>query len=649
MSPERRAQGRLYAFVGALIGMTVGMFMHAQLGLSSGPVLLAWLVVAGSIGLVVGRLLWVAQAPIAADRPSPEPPAVATPGEAAAESSQRLIALQTGATTTSTTLKTTRIRALTSPMAPPALDLRLLVDDFAHRARVPLLEGVLAKMKPREIYERAHGEAITKAPKTAKNLRFQFTGYRSEGPVNVDGTCSHGWTYLFEDGHLGLSCEVTATAEGFWLQYETRPTFVAVEAGPEWLDPGRLMQALIAGLPEWCDAPVWLRVDRPADAFAYQSDPLAIADLDVDVGGVRNAELVRVRTAAAPRQRAYPLDAVLGFWRGETTEAAATLEPALEAPEFRDGLRNLAAEALAEAARAVFLQDGPSVVSRLRDIALDAPAAEQQREALELLGAMPSGLVTPALLTFQLECHAPEAKAMAEDVLARRQLGALANHTSLLAPLDVLEVREAMGRTESRTVALRSTYNPEDELLTPLEAFGLQRTRTRRLSGDANLLVAAQFRTSDVHVEAVLLSTPLPVPCHVLHIVGQGGSALADRVERSKLAYPRRSILDDARSGSLTRAHRAALYVAALRITDETLASSFGEVLGRARVDDNVKRALLLALSVQYDRRVDALLAEAASDPEADPELAAFAVELQRGRAQSEGGLDMRSMALDTR
>jgi hypothetical protein len=221
--------------------------------------------------------------------------------------------------------------------------------------------------------------------------------------------------------------------------------------------------------------------------------------------------------------------------------------------------------------------------------------------------------------------------------------------TSLLAPLDVLEVREAMGRTASRTVALRSTYRPEDDLLVPLEAFGLQRTRTRRLSGDANLLVAAQFRTTNPEVEAVLLSTPLPVPCHVLHIVGQGGTALAERLEKSPLVYPRRQILEDARSGSLTRVHRAALYVAALRIAEESLASCFADVLARARVDDNVKRALLLALSVQPDRRVDALLAEAAADPEADATLVAFAEELRQGRAHAGGGLDIRSMALDTR
>jgi hypothetical protein len=648
MSMDRQAQGRLYAFVGSLIGMTVGMFMHAQLALSSGPVLLGWLVVSGGIGFVVGRLLWVAQAPIAPERPAPEPAPAAAPGDATGESSQRLIALQTG-TTTSTTLKTTRVRALTSPMAPPALDLRLLVDDFAHRARVPLLDGVLAKMKPREIYERAHGEAITKAPKTAKNLRFQFTGYRSEGPVDPAGACPMGWTFVFEDGHLGLTCEVTATPKGFWLLYETRPTFVAVEEGPEWLDPSRLMQCVAAGLPEWRDAEVWLRVDRPSDAFAYVTRPLAIADLDVAGETVRNADVLRVRQAEAAAPRMYPLDAVLGFWRGETTDAAARLEAALEDPAFRDGLRNLEPSALAAAADAVFTHDGPTALAALEAAALEASAIEQQREALLLLAAMPSGLVTPTLLDFAFACEAPEPKALADEVLQQRQAGPRASVTSLLAPLDVLEVREAMGRTASRTVALRSTYRPEDDLLVPLEAFGLQRTRTRRLSGDANLLVAAQFRTTNPEVEAVLLSTPLPVPCHVLHIVGQGGTALAERLEKSPLVYPRRQILEDARSGSLTRVHRAALYVAALRIAEESLASCFADVLARARVDDNVKRALLLALSVQPDRRVDALLAEAAADPEADATVVAFAEELRQGRAHAGGGLDIRSMALDTR
>lgn len=650
MTPERAAQARLYAFVGGLIGMTVGLFTHAQLALSPGIVLLAWLLVFGAVGVVVGRLLLVVQGPDATTSTAETATQDAAPApiDTPPDTSPRLIAVQTGSLSNSA-LKTTRVRALTSPMAPPALELRLLVDDFMHTVRVPLLQGVLDKLSPREIYERAHSEAIARAPRTAKDLRFRLVSVRSEGPVDADGNSPHGWTFSFVDGRLGLACDVTATARGFLVFYETRPTYLDPCEGPDWYEPATVVRVARAALAEWADADLWLRIDLPTDCWVYRTDPLVIADVDPEEGRVVNLDGVRARTSSGlgPAE-AFPLSELVGYWRGEGPDDESALGRALAEEDFADGLRRLERGALRRAAAAIFAADGPGVVEELAARAEAEPQPELRRELLHLLASVPSALVPPRLQEFAVDHCEGDEKADVEALIAERRSGALRVAEHPLDQLDVLELRAAMGRSAIRTIPLRSTYDPERDLIGPLAEHGFRLTRRRRLAGDANLLVAAQFRTTDVRLEAVLMSTPLPVPCHLLHILGDGGKDLADEVRRTDLVYPRAAVLEDARSGSLTRTHRAALYVAALRLDESDLCSHFSAVLERASVDDNVLRAVLLAISVQADRRADELLSGVAEDESAG-DVAAFARELLDARRAASGGIDLRTMDVGVR
>lgn len=647
MTPDRRAQARLYAFVGSLIGMTVGLFTHAQLGLSPGFVLLVWLVVFGSVGVVVGRLLLVLQAPEPSANPSAETISDATPAavDAPPDTSPRLIAIQTGALSNSA-LKTTRVRALTSPMAPPSLELRLLVDDFAHSVRVPMLRGVMEKLSPRDIYERAFSEAISKAPRSAKELKFRLVSMRSEGPVEPDGQSPHGWTFSFIDGQLGLACDVTSTARGFSLHYETRPTYVAPSDGPGWYEPATVVRIARAAIPEWADAAIWLRIDLPTDCWVYRADPLIIADIDPEEGRVVNLDGLRARASSGitPRE-AFALEDVQRYWRGEELDEQSALAIALADEEFADGLRRLDSPTLVRVAAGVFASSGPGVVESLASQAEAQSDPELRRELLRLVAVLPTALAAPRLQEFAVDHTEGDEKAAIEQLIADRRRGAFHVADHPLHALDELELRAAMGRGTVRTIPLISTYDPEVRLIEPLAECGFRLTRERRLAGDANLLVAAHFRTTDVRLEAVLMSTPLPVPCHLLHVLGDPPHQLVEAVHRTDLVYSREQILSDARSGSLTRTHRAALYVAALRLDEPDLCGHLAAVLERASVDDNVLRAVMLALSVQSDRRVEELLTSVA-EGDANEDVTMFAGELLEARRGSSGGIDLRSMSV---
>ena len=58
---ERQNALRLYTVVGALIGLTIGLFTHGQLAFASGVLVAVWLGVFGVLGLAVGRMLYLVQ------------------------------------------------------------------------------------------------------------------------------------------------------------------------------------------------------------------------------------------------------------------------------------------------------------------------------------------------------------------------------------------------------------------------------------------------------------------------------------------------------------------------------------------------------------------------------------------------------------
>lgn len=620
---ERQSALRLYTVVGALIGLTIGLFTHGQLAFASGGLVAVWLGVFGVLGLAVGRMLYLVQL-------DDERDALADGDEAAEqEPATPFFALQSGVYSSSQ-LKTMRVRAQKSPLAPPELELRLLVEDHDTALRVALLEGAYPKLSAHELMERAASIAQGKAPKGSSADALSLVSYGSEGPVDTQGQCAEGWSFHFVDGTLGLGCLVTVTSEGFTLHYRTAATYFRPALPCPWRCPAEAIATVREQAPELDGLDLWIKVLLPSDVLVYTLDPFLVVDVDADARVVRNASRVakRLRTEQDTLER-YALDDVYAFWRGEETGELAALVQ--EEPRFGDALRRLDGDALLRAAEAVYRRDGPDAIARLRDEIWASDATERSRERLGLLARMPSGLVASVLQHACVSLADVDARAYAESLLRERRAGALGTTDDALDPLEFVGSRAAMGKTLVRTLPIVSTYDPERVVLPALTELGFSLVRTRELSGDANLLLAAQLRSDDL--EAMLLSTPLPVPCHLLHLVGAGAPEMAERIRQSDIHYERADILRDARSTSPTRVHRAALYVSAMQLAAPDLPGHFSAVLDRGGLDVHVQRAILLALSVQARGFAEAVLRRYASDDESP--LQTYAAELLERRASS--------------
>ncbi|MFT5992800.1 MAG: hypothetical protein ACI82G_001799 [Bradymonadia bacterium] len=607
-------QDRLYPFVGVLIGMTAGVFVHGYFNLSR-EWLLAWLAVAGLIGMVVGRLLLAVQRQSQAGgrdgsrAPTTEALDVVESTEAtAAETAppkKRPSGLLSGLHSSSS-LKTMRVNAITSKLAPPELELHVLVDDVSHVVRVAVVAGVLGKLTPLELKQRAEVEAIAKAPKSAKGLRFVMVSYGSEGPVERSGACVLGWTFRFVDGRLGLQCDVTTSGDGFTLCYDSTSTFIEPGPGEAWVEPGPLMDAARAAIDSWVGTPLWLRVEVPNEALVYTPDPLSIADVDADTLRVRNLEGLRERLhESVVGGERFSLEQVVGWWRGG--EADGELATVLSSGRFAAELRAMAPAAVARVAAGILRQEGPASAAAIREHILAEDLPELQREWLALLAALPSGLAIVELQALHGALEDSALRGESERLIASRRAGELGvNSGGPLGQLDLLELREAMGRGDIETIAMRSTYDADADLIAPIVKRDVRVHQVRRLSGDANLLVSAHFVSTTADRDLVLSSTPLPVPCQLLHIVGEDAARAAARYRASPLAYTAPEILQDISSGSVPKVHRAALYIAALGMPVPGLLEKVQRLLHRRGLDAAFRRAVVCALAAQDDADAEA-------------------------------------------
>jgi len=109
------------------------------------------------------------------------------------------------------------------------------------------------------------------------------------------------------------------------------------------------------------------------------------------------------------------------------------------------------------------------------------------------------------------------------------------------------------------------------------------------------------FRGPGLKVQAMLSSVPLPVPCHVLHLHGPGAEAFREGLHRTGLLYDIEEIQVDACSGSPHRAHRGALYLAALSLPCAQGSAPLIEAVRKGRSDANLRRAILRALEFSPD------------------------------------------------
>ncbi len=607
---------RLYLTVGAFTGLAMGSVLVGTLDLAEGWARITWLFVCLLVGAGVGWLFVLAQrpdSPSRAPQPTPEPaPAVDDDPEderrvRRSTNTKRVLAID--AQTTSTRLKPVPIDAHAAPMAPPDADLELLIEDCDHTVHVPAEEDSLVELSFGELRDRVIGEVHRRAPVPDGAANFVAAGYRSEGPVADDGRCRHGYTFYLFDAARGLRCAATITSRELSLQYRSVSTWPR-PAHDSWIDPGELVAIARGAIEPWAEAELWVRVELPVDGQVYTRDPLRIADVDVDAGSVRNATSLRQQLdgPAPSRGECFVLDDLTSWFRGGAVDPDGDFGAAITARTFAQGLRTLDDAALERAAVGLWRCGGPDVSEAIARALDDASSTDEAVELLHLAARLPSGLSTAVLHRVAMTTELDDVRTVADMLFGRRRRGELGVHPDPLAPLDFETSRLAMGKAGLRAIALRSTFDPEGDLFGPLADLGLQVTRARVLCGEAPLYVSTWLRPTRGDTEALVASTPLPMPCHILHVVGSGADTFAQRILDSDIAYDEHAILADASSGSPYPAHRAALYISALRIPIRHVAAPLAEAFRRGRRDANLRRAILRAMEYVEDAGADAFL-----------------------------------------
>lgn len=619
MTPAEGPSGgsvRLYTVIGGMVGLLAGVYLQSTLPHASPRSTLGWLVAFGLLGALIAWLLLVIQHP-RVDRPTaPEPLDEA--------SVKPLFKLQSGVFTEQQ-LQTMRVRSVTMPMSPPDASIPLQVARYDKIARV-VAPGLVPLLTAEEAAAAARREAQAHAPAVVGDdtVEFSLVSYHSAGPLGPDGSCAWGWTFTFVSGRHGLACRVIATSHELALSYDTVTTY-SVPRQAEWVDAGDVLKWIEAELPGWAEVPLRLRVHLPDDYLVYAESPLRIVDVDVVRERVANADFLG-RAGAEPRSpgEEFTLAEVRAWFRGELGDGSALATAAGADPGFAEELRTLAPGALARVGAALQAADGVGVTESL-EVAIDgAPDIAAQTELLRVLAYLPNDLAIAALHRLSEDPVRRELAAAAAELLRARRSDAIDVPNHPLERLTFLDVRRAMGRGADEVVALRSTFDPERELLAPLEELGFTLTRRRLLSGDSRTLAGAQLRSHDHGTDLLLTSTPLPLPCHILHVIGHRADSVSEAIRRLAISYPRVEIVADAHSCATPRVHRAALYIAALRLAVDGLTESLVVAYSRSKHDASFRQAIYEALAVQEEpQAADALDSIAATAPEEAAAIAA--------------------------
>lgn len=584
-------QTRMYVIVGALLGALVGAFMETLLVVDSMAVRYIWLVLFVGIGGLMGKLLVVAQAPERTESReethAPDDPEV---------SATRFFKLQSGVFTDEE-LRRLRVRSVMMPMSPPDAELELQVRDYNHYCRVPVLEGVLERLTAREVFERALTEAKSRAPKVPGDLDLNLVSFHSEGPLGPDGRSPLGWSFYMVDGRHGLGCLATSTDREIALHFHTAATFSA-PAEWDWVELEDVLKWAESALPEWADEDVRIRVIFPDDYLCFVANPLRVADIDIVEGVVINDAFLSEPVTPEDSEE-FALDELVAWFRGGDLDDDSAFAAAVQDDAFADGLRTLAPAAIGRVAMGLERAMGPAVVPALSEAILLSEDLAECLELLHVLSRTPSGLAEVALHRLAVDNEHPEVASAASELHDAWRRGAIDVPRHPLDSLSFLDVRRRMGRGELAVVPLIPTYDPDGDLLPTLVELGFRDSRRRMLSGASNLLVGARLRSEESDIELLLTSTPLPVPCHILHVVGNGAERLAQRLRRTNIVYAPERIIADAGSGKPDETHRAALYIAALRLDDEAVAAPMLAMFERSAANAPLRRALVSALAVQ--------------------------------------------------
>ncbi|MFT6395962.1 MAG: hypothetical protein ACJAYU_000704 [Bradymonadia bacterium] len=605
-------QTRLYIVVGCMLGLMIGVFMHSFLLQEGSNFQVAWLFFFALLGALVGKLLVVAQAPGEAEREAEQGSDAEEAPTTEESATTRYFKLQSGVYDHDE-LRRLRVRSVTMPMSPPDSEVALQVRNYDSYTRVKVLPGVLEKLTVEEVFDRVHVEACGRAPKVPRDLDLSLVSYHSEGPLGPDGRSPHGWTFYLVDGAAGLGCRATTTRTEIALHFHTAATYSDIEAA-DWVDVEDLLKWVEAALPEWADEEVRLRVNLPEDYLAYAMSPLRVADIDVDGQVVLNEAHLTAPQPPVDELERFSLAEFVAFGRGEPP-VTGDLYAALQEEGFADGLRTVNPSAMERAAIALERWHGFQLPDQLSAAIGETEDLLERNELVHILARCPGGLAPVTLHRLGVESEEPELTKLCHMLHQDRRHGVIDVSSHPLDPLSFLDGRRQMGRGEFRVVPLKPTYNPEAEFWPALQELGFHLQRRRLLSGDANLLVGAQLQSADKLTELVLTSTPLPVPCHILHIVGNGAAELERLLNRTDIVYPQSKIVADIHSEHPHRVHRAALYVTALRIDEEDLVPHLIAGADRGKRDPNLRRAVLGALAVQSSRVAQDHLEAIAVDP----------------------------------
>jgi hypothetical protein len=493
-------------------------------------------------------------------------------------------------------LKALMVDAPTIPGNPISTRLQLIVERYDAYARISLSEGSWLDYDVWEVAERVRDAATSRAPVTHAEVSFELVWVLSEGPLDEWGRSPAGWSFEFVDGSLGARCIGTVSASELLLVYDTAVSYPrSVEMAR--LDPRRAVAAVREAWPHLADEPLYLRVELPNEYLVWS--PWARVFFQLQVVEGRLVERDTPLSLTAPERD----DAV-------TVESLVeTLTIGADTP-FRRDLLACRRRALSEAARELFAAHGPVVVEELAAAArrLAAESPEAARSLVHVLGHVPSHLAQLTLERLADELPA-EMEGIAFSLFEKRRHEELALHTDPFGGLDFEESRALLGKTGCRRLALRSTYDPENDLLAGLERYGLRVTRVRLLSGDTELLLSANLSTDDRRTDALVSSSPLPVPCHVIRIVGPQAAELAERLHTSDLVYPNDRLVEDVLGGRPYDIHKGALYIAAMGLDAPQTFEALKEAIARHRTNLELRRACLAAMTPMTHPEVDAFLA----------------------------------------
>ena len=590
-----------YVRLGLLIGAAVALVGHfaTKSGADGGHLLIIWLVVGAGVGVLVGLTLHRAAGTDTSKRTSMSGRTMT--GELPAEMPTVRKFYAVSREPSSTELRSLLVDAPAIPGNPIGSRLQLIVERYDAYARVALTEGSLLEYPLEDLEGRAREQATDHAPVSSLGLDFKLTYFRSEGPLSDNGRSPSGWTFVFVDGEVGIKAEVLITATDILLIYRTAVSYPKTE-NRELLSSRKALAAAKEAFPKLKDEHFYLRANPPTVYNLFVRSPLWFAALDDESGEVLGPDLL----PPFPTQR---------YRRTLTVKDLLALLRSDEDSYLKAGLLKHDPELLRDTGKQLFNQYGPPVVDELTN-AIRGCVREGSAGAdtlLHITSRVPSGLAVLALHQLAGELEG-ETRDLATGLFDQRRRQELDIFPDPIEPL-LLEVSMSlMGRGASRQLPLHSTFDPETDLLPPLEAIGLRTSRVRLLSGDTELFLSAVLTTSDKLTEALLSSSPLPIPCHILRIVGDEANTVADLVEASELCYSEDEIVSDALGGRPTSVHRAAIYIAALGLDRPEIFDAMTEAIDHHKSNVELRKACIAAL-VQLTHPDVSLYLESLEDP----------------------------------